>query len=62
MSKTVTIKLEKEIYQDLQDYVNAEFCHIDSAEELISDLCREFVDDYGGLVKRYRKRYDRGIK
>ena len=49
MSKTVTIKLEKEIYQDLQDYVDAELnCDADSAEELISNLCIEFVYDHAG--------------
>lgn len=47
MSKTVTIKLEEDIYQYLKDYADADLhCDADSAEELISDLCREFVHDH----------------
>ena len=51
MSKTVTIKLDKDIYQYLCDYQEHELrCSAESVEELISDLCEYFVNDHRGTL------------
>ena len=49
--RTVTIELDKDIYQYLCDYQEYELrCSAESVEELISDLCEHFVNDHRGTL------------